>query len=415
LKEFDPEISQFLEKELERQEFGLPLIPSENYVSPAILEAEASYLINKYAEGYPGRRLYTGCANASAVEKIAIERAKKLFKAEHVNVQPHSGSQANMAVYFAVLKLGDCILSLDLTCGGHLTHGNPMNFSGRFYQVIHYGVGRDTETINFAEIRRLVHQYKPKMIITGASSYPRQIPFALFREIADEIKAYFLVDMAHIAGLVVAGEHPSPVPYADFVTATTHKTLRGPRGGIIICRKKYAEAIDRAIFPGIQGGPAMHIIAAKAVAFKEAATPEFVTYQKQIVKNAKTLAKGLKEEGFKLVTGGTDNHLIVVDLYKEGITGREAANWLKEALIYVNKNVVPYDSRSSYITSGIRLGTPAITTRGMKEKEMLTISQMISQVLRKKGEKKTTFRIRKQVKELAKQFPFYLQGGRFNG
>lgn len=408
LKEFDLKISELINKELHRQTYGLQLIPSENYVSKRVLEAEASIFSNKYAEGYPGKKWYSGCVNASLVEKIAIQRAQKLFGAEHVNVQPHSGSQANMAVYFAVLEPQDTILSLDLTCGGHLTHGNPVNFSGRYYKVIHYGVGGNTHLINFKEVKKLAHQYRPKMIITGASSYPRIIDFKYFREIADEVSAYLMVDIAHIAGLIIAGLHPNPIPYADFVTSSTHKTLRGPRGGIIMCKKIFAEKIDRAIFPGIQGGPAVNLIAAKAVAFKEALTPEFIQYQKQIVKNAKILAEELnKKLGFDLLTGGTDTHLLVIDLTSKKISGKEASYLLEKANIFVNKNVIPYDSQSSFITSGIRLGTPAVTTLGMREKEMQLIAQLIAQVLLNKENKKIRIEVKEEVKKLCSRFKFY--------
>ncbi|MFH1612557.1 MAG: serine hydroxymethyltransferase [bacterium] len=407
LKEFDIEVSQILNKEFKRQVWNLGLIPSENYVSKNVLEAESSYLINKYAEGYPGKRLYSGCANANKIEEIAISRAKELFKAEHINVQPHSGSQANMAVYFAMLKPGDCILSLDLNCGGHLTHGSNVNFSGKFYNIVHYGLDKNTEMIDFAQVRQLAHKHKPKMIVTGASSYPRIIPFAIFKEIADEVNAYLLTDIAHIAGLIIAGEHPSPIPYADFITTTTHKTLRGPRGGVIMCKKKFAENIDKAIFPGIQGGPLMHIIAAKAVAFKEALLPEFIIYQKQIVKNAKILAKTLIENNFRLITGGTDNHLMVVDLLNFKITGQLAAISLAKSGIYVNKNLIPFDTKSSYITSGIRLGTPAVTTRGMKEKEMILIGEIIKEVLLHHNNEKILLELKNKVRNLCEQFPIY--------
>jgi glycine hydroxymethyltransferase len=405
IRAFDPEIFTYLEKETQRQRQGLLLIPSENYVSRQILEVEGSILSNKYAEGYPHKKWYSGCRYVSEIEEIAIERAKKLFGAEYANVQPHSGSQANMGVYFAILEIGDTILSLDLTCGGHLTHGNPMNFSGKYYRVVHYGVTHESERINFTEVRRLAHQYKPKLIVTGASAYPRIIEFEKFGEIAREIGAYFMADIAHIAGLIVAGLHPSPFPWADFVTTSTHKTLRGPRGGLILAKEKFKEKLNRSIFPGIQGGPSMHVIAAKAVAFKEAATPEFKNYQTQIVANAKRLAGELKKLNFKLVSDGTDNHLMIVDLSKTSLTGREAALLLEEALIYVNKEVIPYDSQSAYVTSGIRLGTPAVTTRGMKEEEMVRIAQFIKEVLSNKEKKEIREKVRKEVQEFTQAFP----------
>lgn len=403
LKKFDPEVSKIIQKELKRQRETILLIPSENYVSQQILKVEGSILSNKYAEGYPGHKWYSGCRYVSKLENLAIERAKQLFGVEYVNVQPHSGSQANMAVCVAVLNPKDTILSLSLNCGGHLTHGSPVNFSGKYYNIVHYGVSQDTNLIDYDEVRKLAHQYKPKLIITGASSYPRIIDFKCFKEIADEVSAYFLADIAHIAGLIIAGVHPSPVPYADFITTSTHKTLRGPRGGMIMCKKEFGELIDKAVFPGIQGGPAMHIIGAKAVALKEASTPEFVEYQKQIVRNAKILAEELKNIGFNLVTGGTDTHLMLIDLRNKELTGKDAASLLEEVGIIVNKNVIPYDPQSNFITSGIRLGTPALTTRGMKEPEMKKIANMFSVLLNKKNKKK----IKLEVKALCKKFPIY--------
>ncbi|MBI5233787.1 MAG: serine hydroxymethyltransferase, partial [Deltaproteobacteria bacterium] len=370
LKTIDPEIYEAIRLETERQEYRLELIASENYVSRAVLEAAGSVMTNKYAEGYPSKRYYGGCEYVDIAELLARERAKKLFACEHVNVQPHSGSQANMAVYMAALKPGDTILGMDLTHGGHLTHGSPVNFSGRLYNVIFYGVRRSDCRIDMDEVRGLAKQHRPKLIVVGASAYPRIIDFKAFREIADESGALVMADIAHIAGLVVAGLHPTPVPYAEFVTTTTHKTLRGPRAGMIMCRNEFAKAIDKTIFPGIQGGPLMHIIAAKAVAFKEALEPSFNDYQRQIVVNAKTLSDELMSKGYNLVSGGTDNHLMLVDLTAKDITGKDAEDALSKAGITINKNTIPFETRSPFVTSGIRIGTPAATTRGMKEKEM---------------------------------------------
>ncbi|MCX5657360.1 MAG: serine hydroxymethyltransferase, partial [Candidatus Omnitrophica bacterium] len=374
LKKTDPEIYTAIRKELSRQNNNLELIASENFVSEAVLEAQGSVLTNKYAEGYPGRRWYGGCEYVDEVERLAIERAKKIFKAEHANVQPHSGTQANMAVYFALLNLGDTVLAMDLACGGHLTHGHPHSFSGSFYKIVTYGVNGKTELLDYDEIEELAVKFSPKMILAGASAYPRIIDFKKFRKICDKVGAYLFVDMAHIAGLVAAGIHPNPVEYAEVVSTTTHKTLRGARGGMILCRKEFARKIDAEIFPGIQGGPLLHIIAAKAVALKEAMSPKFVKYEKQIVKNAKTLASALKEKNFRIVSGGTDTHLMLVDLTRKNIAGCDAAAALDKAGITVNKNLIPFDKLSPAVTSGIRLGTAAVTTRGMKEKQMKLIA-----------------------------------------
>ncbi len=381
LKEVDSEIYQLIKKEEERQKYTLELIASENFVEDAILEAQSSVLTNKYAEGYPGKKYYGGCEFIDQIENIAIDRAKKLFSADHANVQPHSGSQANMAVYFSVLKPGDTILSMNLAHGGHLTHGSPVNFSGMFYNVVHYGVDKETGYIDYDELRRLAIENKPKLIISGASAYPREIDFARFRSVADEVGALLLADAAHIAGLIVAGEHCSPVPHCHFVTTTTHKTLRGPRGGLILCQHDFAQQIDKSIFPGIQGGPLMHVIAAKAVCFKDAMEDDFVIYQKQVRKNAAVLAKRLMEMDYKLVSGGTDNHLMLLDLRNKNLTGKQAEKALEEAGITVNKNAVPFDTQPPMITSGIRIGTPAMTTRGMKEEEMELIAELIDRVL----------------------------------
>ncbi len=407
LKKVDPEIFEVLYKETKRQAEGLELIASENFVSEAVLEALGSVLTNKYAEGYPGRRYYGGCEVVDIAENLARERAKKLFGAEHANVQPHSGSQANMAVYFAVMKPGDTILSMELSHGGHLSHGSPVSFSGKLYNVVHYGVNPETERIDFDLVAKLAREHKPKVIVTGYSAYPRTIEFWKFREIADEVGAYVMADIAHIAGLVVAGLHPNPVEYAEFVTTTTHKTLRGPRGGMILTRKEFAKKIDKAIFPGIQGGPLMHVIAAKAVAFKEAESPEFKEYQKQIVANAKALAEALKEHGFRLVTGGTDNHLMLVDLRTVGITGKVAEEALGRAGITVNKNTIPFDPQKPTVTSGIRIGVPAVTTRGMKEDEMKKIASMIAKVLKAPDDESVIQSVRAEVDELTKAFPLY--------
>ena len=373
----DPETATAMEQELNRQRDHLELIASENFVSPAVMAAMGSHLTNKYAEGYPGKRYYGGCEFVDVVERLAIDRAKEIFGAEHANVQPHSGANANTAVYFAMLKPGDTILGMNLSHGGHLTHGSPVNISGSYFNIIPYGVDANTGYIDYEQLAKLAEDHKPKMIVAGASAYPRTIDFAKFREIADQVDALLMVDMAHIAGLVAAGLHPNPVPYADFVTTTTHKTLRGPRGGMILCKKEYAKAVDKGIFPGTQGGPLMHIIAAKAVSFLEVMEPSFKEYQKQIVKNAAALAEGLTEEGFQLVSGGTDNHLVLVDLRIQNTTGKEAEKLLDLVRITVNKNTIPFDPQSPFVTSGIRLGTPAVTSRGMKEADMKSIAKAI--------------------------------------
>ena len=383
------------------------MIASENYASRAVIEAHANVMTNKYAEGYPGERYYGGCEYVDIVENLAIERAKKLFNAEHVNVQPHSGSQANMAVYFSVLKPGNLIMGMDLAHGGHLSHGSKVSFSGSIFNAIFYGVSPDTERIDFDQVRSLAKEYKPKMIVAGASAYPRVIDFSKFKEIAEEVNAFFMADIAHIAGLIVADLHPSPVGIAEFVTSTTHKTLRGPRGGFIITKKEYAKKVDKAIFPGIQGGPLMHIIAAKAVAFKEAMSPEFKEYQKQVVLNAKVLAEELMRYGFRLVSGGTDNHLMLVDLTNKGITGKQAEEALSNAGIIVNKNSIPFDKRGPKITSGIRIGTPALTTRGLKEDEMRLIARFIKDILENIDSDKVIEKVRSEVRELCKNFPIY--------
>lgn len=407
LESFDPEVAGAIRLETERQEYNLELIASENFVSEAVLEAQGSIMTNKYAEGYPGKRYYGGCGQVDVVENLAIERAKKLFGAEHANVQPHSGSQANMAVYFSALKPGDTILGMNLSHGGHLTHGSPANFSGKLFNVVFYGVSPDTETIDYDDVEKLARQHRPKMIVVGASAYPRVIDFSRFRAIADAVGAVVMVDMAHIAGLVAAGLHPNPVPYAEFVTTTTHKTLRGPRGGMILCREKYAKTLNSNIFPGIQGGPLMHVIAAKAVALKEALTPEFNAYQGRIVKNAKALADALTAKGLRLVSGGTDNHMMLVDLTSTGLTGKAAEEALDLAGITVNKNTIPNETRSPFVTSGIRIGTPAATTHGLKEPEMLAVAGFIHEALRNAGDADQLARIKGEVNALMKRFPLY--------
>ena len=407
LETFDPAVAEAIRHETERQEFNLELIASENFVSEAVLEAQGSVMTNKYAEGYPGKRYYGGCHHVDVVEQLAIDRAKELFGAEHANVQPHSGSQANMAVYNAVCQPGDTILGMNLSHGGHLTHGSPVNFSGRFYKVVPYGVSPETETIDYAEVERLALEHKPKMIVVGASAYPRTIDFPAFRAIADKIGAVVMVDMAHIAGLVAAGVHPSPVPYAEFVTTTTHKTLRGPRGGMILCREEFAKTLNSQIFPGIQGGPLMHVIAAKAVAFKEALQPEFTTYQQQIVKNAKALSEALMKKGFKLTSGGTDNHLMLINFSGTEITGKAAEEALDLAGITVNKNTVPFETRSPFVTSGIRVGTPACTSHGLKEAEMELVAGFIADAVANIGNEQALAGIKLQVNELMKKFPLY--------
>lgn len=405
LKTTDPEIYEVMRRETERQRNKLNLIASENYASRAVLAAQGSVMTNKYAEGYPGKRYYGGCEFVDEAENLAIERARKLFKAEHVNVQPHSGSQANMAVYMAVLKCGDTIMSMDLSHGGHLSHGSPVNFSGKLFNIVPYGVSHETRTIDYDTLSELARKHMPKLIVSGASAYPREIDFKRFREIADEVDALLLADIAHIAGLVVAGIHCDPVPYADFVTTTTHKTLRGPRGGMIMCKSEYAKEIDKSVFPGIQGGPLMHVIAAKAVAFKEAMDKDFIDYQKQIVANAKWVASELTSRGFELVSGGTDNHLMLVDLTPLDITGKDAEAKLGEAGIILNKNTIPFETRSPFITSGIRIGTPAATTRGMKEKQMTIIAQAIEELLHNMNDPETVNKVKRNILELCKQFP----------
>jgi glycine hydroxymethyltransferase len=407
LKKVDPEVAEAIYQETVKQHSKLQLIASENFVSEAVLEAQGCVMTNKYAEGYPGKRYYGGCEFVDVVENLAIERAKKLFNAEHANVQPHSGSQANMAVYFSVLKPGDTILGMNLSHGGHLTHGSPVNFSGKFFNVIFYGVSPKTEMIDYDEVREIAKKNKPKIIIAGASAYPRVIDFKKFSEIANEVGAYLVVDMAHIAGLVAAGFHPSPVPYSQFVTTTTHKTLRGPRGGLILCKNEFAKIIDKTVFPGIQGGPLMHVIAAKAVALKEALSDEFKQYQNQIVKNAKKLSEKLMEKGFRIVSGGTDNHLMLIDLRNKNITGKEAETALEKAGIIVNKNMIPYDDKPPTVTSGIRIGTPSVTTRGMKENEMELIAELIDEVIRNYQNEDKLNKISLKVKELCDAFPLY--------
>jgi len=407
LESFDPEIASAIQRETERQEYNLELIASENFVSEAVLEAQGSILTNKYAEGYPGKRYYGGCHQVDIIEQLAIDRAKELFGAEHANVQPHSGSQANMAVYFAACKPGDTILGMNLAHGGHLTHGSPVNFSGKLFNIVPYGVSQGTETIDYEEVERLAVEHKPKMIVVGASAYPRIIDFPAFRAIADKVGAVVMVDMAHFAGLVAAGVHPNPVPYAEFVTTTTHKTLRGPRGGMILCREEFAKTLNSQIFPGIQGGPLMHSIAAKAVAFKEALQPEFKVYQQQIVKNAKALAEALMANGFKLTSNGTDNHLMLINFTGTDITGKAAEEALDKAGITVNKNTVPFETRSPFVTSGIRVGTPAATTHGLKEAEMVTVAGFIADVIANMGDEQKLLQIKSSVNELMKRFPLY--------
>ena len=401
----DKEICDLMEKELKRQREGIELIASENFASEAVMEAMGSHLTNKYAEGYPSKRYYGGCEIVDEVEEIARNRAKELFGAEHVNVQPHSGSQANMAVYFTILEPGDTVLGMDLSHGGHLTHGSPVNFSGKLFNFVSYGVDSETETINYEKVRELAIKHKPKLIVAGASAYSRIIDFEKFKEICDEVGAYFMVDMAHIAGLVAAGEHPSPVPYADFVTSTTHKTLRGPRGGLILCKEKYAKALDKNIFPGMQGGPLMHVIAAKAVCFKEALEPNFKTYMKNVVLNCKVLGEELVKYGFKLVSNGTDNHLILVDLTNKDITGKEAENLLDSIGITVNKNTVPNETRSPFVTSGVRIGTAAVTTRGFDTEAMKEIATIINDVIENRNSDLNG--LRERVKTLCAKYPLY--------
>jgi glycine hydroxymethyltransferase len=407
LAEVDPEIYQAINQEVERQASTLELIASENSVSEAVLQALGSVMTNKYAEGLPGKRYYGGCEFVDVAESLAIERAKKLFNAEHANVQAHSGSQANQAVYMTVLKPGDTVLGMSLAHGGHLTHGHPLNFSGRMYKVISYGVRRDTETIDYDELERLAQENKPRLIIAGASAYPRIIDFARLEDIAKKCGALLMVDMAHIAGLVAAGLHPSPFPHADFVTTTTHKTLRGPRGGAVFCKAQYAKDLDKLMFPGIQGGPLMHVIAAKAVCFQEALQPEFKEYQKQIVANAKTLAEALAAEGFRMVSGGTDNHLMLVDVFSQKVTGKQAEQALERAGITVNKNAIPFDTNPPMVASGIRIGTPAVTTRGLQEPQMQLIAHWISEILHNIEDESIVRSIRSEVEALTEKFPLY--------
>ena len=405
LVKVDEEIYNLVGKELEREQEGIELIASENFASKAVMEAMGSYLTNKYAEGYPAKRYYGGCQVVDEVEELARERAKKLFGAEHANVQPHSGSQANMAVYFTILQPGDTVLGMDLSHGGHLTHGSTVNFSGRLYNFVSYGVNKETEMIDYEQIRRLSLEYKPKLIVAGASAYSRIIDFKKLKDICDEVGAYFMVDMAHIAGLVATGAHPSPVPYADFVTSTTHKTLRGPRGGLILCKEKYAKALDKNIFPGIQGGPLMHTIAAKAVCFKEALQPEFKEYINKVVKNCKVLAEELVKYDFKLVSNGSDNHLILVDLNNKDITGKDAENLLDSIGITVNKNTVPNETKSPFVTSGIRIGTAAVTTRGFDEEDMKEVAALINDAIENKDENLSS--LKNRVKALCSKHPLY--------
>ncbi len=407
LAKVDPEIYSLIEQEIDRQEYQLEMIASENLASPAVMEAEGSVLMNKYAEGYPYARYYGGCKYVDEVERIAIERLKLLFGAEYANVQPHSGTQANMAVYFALLNPGDTILSMNLSHGGHLSHGAPVNFSGKLFKIVHYGVSRETEMLCYEDILKIAEAERPKLIVAGASAYPRTIDFSAFHEIAKAVRAFLLVDMAHIAGLVAAGIHPSPLPYADFVTSTTHKTLRGPRGGFILCREKYGPLIDKIVFPGIQGGPHMNIIAAKAVCFKEALEPEFKSYQQQVVANAKVIARVFAEEGFRVVSGGTDNHLILIDVSSQGLTGAEAEKLLEEAGITVNKNAIPFDPLPPKITSGIRIGTPAITSRGLKEKDVEEVARYMCEILKNPENQKLRGEIRKKIRGICEKFPFY--------
>ena len=407
LAETDPEIADAIRRETRRQAEGLELIASENFVSAAVLEAAGSVMTNKYAEGYPGKRYYGGCEFVDVAESLAISRAKTLFGAEHVNVQPHSGAQANMAVYLALLKPGETVLGMNLAHGGHLTHGHPLNFSGKLYTIVPYGVREDDERIDYDELERLAHEHKPKMIMVGASAYPRVIDFARISTVAAAVGAAMVVDMAHIAGLVAGGVHPSPVPHADFVTSTTHKTLRGPRAGLILCRERYAKDLDRAVFPGVQGGPLMHIVAAKAVCLKEAMEPTFAEYQRQIVANAKRLAASITSHGFRLVSGGTDNHLMLVDVFSKGLTGKVAEAALGRAGITVNKNAIPFDRNPPMVASGIRVGTPAVTTRGMGEREMELIGDLIARVLHAPDDGPTLNAVKSEVERLCRRFPLY--------
>jgi len=407
LEKVDPKVSQAIDLETRRQAGKIELIASENFVSEAVLEAQGSVMTNKYAEGYPGKRYYGGCEFVDIVESLAIERCKQLFGADHVNVQPHSGTQANMAVYFAAVAPGDTILGMNLSHGGHLSHGSPANFSGKLYKIVPYGVSKDTETIDYDEVEKLAKEHKPKMIIVGASAYPRVLDFQKFRKIADEVGAVIMADIAHIAGLVCTGLHPSPIPVCEYVTSTTHKTLRGPRGGLIMCKEAYAKTLNSRVFPGMQGGPLMHVIAAKAVAFQEALLPEFKEYQKQIIKNAQAMADELKNQGFRIVSGGTDNHLMLVDLTAKGVTGKDAQEALDRAAITVNKNGIPFDTQGPQVTSGIRIGTPAVTTRGMKEGEMRLIASYIADVIKDIHNDQSIKAIAEKIKTLCAQFPLY--------
>ena len=407
LAEVDPDIAGAIRMETERQNDTLELIASENHVSKAVLTAMGSVFTNKYAEGYPGKRYYGGCGPTDVVENIAIERAKQLFGAEHANVQPHSGSQANMSVYFAMLKPGDTIMGMDLSHGGHLTHGHPLSYSGRDFKVVAYHVRKEDELIDYDEMERLAMEHKPRLLICGASAYSRVIDFQRIREICDKSGSLMMADIAHIAGLVVAGLHPSPVPYADFVTTTTHKTLRGPRAGLVLCKEKYAKDLDRSVFPGIQGGPLVHIIAAKAVSFLEAMQPEFREYQAQIIRNAKALAQAVGDEGFRIVSGGTDNHVFMTDVFSKGITGKDGQNWLEAANITVNKNTIPFDTQKPMVASGLRIGTPAVTTRGLREPDMKTIARLIARVLDARGDADVVAGVRRDVKELCDRYPIY--------
>jgi glycine hydroxymethyltransferase len=407
LKRKDPQVAEAITNELRRQRDKIELIASENFVSEAVMEAMGTVLTNKYAEGYPGKRYYGGCEHVDVVEDLARERAKQLFGADHANVQPHSGAQANMAVYFAVLEPGDTVLGMNLAHGGHLTHGSPVNFSGQLYKFVAYGVDKETHRINYEEVRQMALEHKPKLIVAGASAYPRQIDFARFREIADEVGARLMVDMAHIAGLVATGHHPNPVPYADFVTTTTHKTLRGPRGGMILCKEEFAKAIDKSIFPGVQGGPLMHIIAAKAVALGEALSDEFKSYSQAVVDNAERLAESLKGHGLELISGGTDNHLVLIDVRNLGLTGKKAEHLLDEVGITCNKNAIPYDPESPFVTSGIRIGTPAVTTRGFDTEAMEEVADLIALVLKHPGDEEKKAEARRRVQQLTERFPLY--------
>jgi len=407
LADTDPELADAVRQEARRQADGIELIASENFVSAAVLEAAGSVLTNKYAEGYPGRRYYGGCEFVDIAESLAIARAKTLFGAEHANVQPHSGAQANMAVYMTLLKPGDRVLGMNLAHGGHLTHGHPLNFSGKLYSIVPYGVRKDDERLDYDELERLAHEHKPHMIMVGASAYPRVIDFERISAVAAAVEAPMVVDMAHIAGLVAAGMHPSPVPHADFVTSTTHKTLRGPRAGLVLCRERYARDLDRSVFPGIQGGPLMHIVAAKAVCFKEAMEPAFAEYQRQIVANARRLAAAIGAQGFRLVSGGTDNHLMLVDVFSKGLTGKVAEAALGKAGITVNKNAIPFDQNPPMVASGIRIGTPAVTTRGMREAEMDLIGELIGRVLLAPGDDGALAAVRGDVERLCRRFPLY--------